>query len=73
LRFVLARHLEDTGVLVGHDSVNRALLLQFLGLPLAFYWCIEQGPCCVNEIDIGGGWSRVLRLNETYHVDLISI
>jgi phosphoserine phosphatase len=73
LRLVLARHPENTIVLVGHDSVNRALLLQFLGLPLASYWCIEQGPCCVNEIEIGDGRSRVLRLNEMYHVELISV
>ena len=64
LRFVLARHAHGTIVIVGHDSVNRVLLLQFLGLPLASYWCIEQGPCCVNEIDIENGLSRVLRLNE---------
>ena len=28
LRFVLTRHASDTIVIVGHDSVNRALLLQ---------------------------------------------
>ncbi|MGA8554524.1 MAG: histidine phosphatase family protein, partial [Candidatus Acidiferrales bacterium] len=63
-RLMLARDAEDTIVLVGHDNVNRVLLLQFLGLPLASYWSIEQGPCCVNEIDFGEGRSRVLRLNE---------
>jgi probable phosphoglycerate mutase len=34
---VLARHPGDTIVLVGHDSVNRALLLQFLDLALSAY------------------------------------
>jgi Histidine phosphatase superfamily (branch 1) len=67
----LARHAEDTIVLVGHDSVNRALLLQFLGMPLASYWYIAQGPCCVNEIDIEDGRSHVLRLNEMLHVEKI--
>jgi probable phosphoglycerate mutase len=73
LRLVLARHPDDTVVLVGHDSVNRALLLQFLGLPLACYWRIEQDPCCVNEIDIANTQNRVLRLNETHHLDGISV
>jgi phosphoserine phosphatase len=72
LRFVLARHNDETIVLVAHDSVNRVLLLQFLGLPLASYWCIEQGPCCVNEIDIENGLGRVLRLNETHHLETIT-
>jgi broad specificity phosphatase PhoE len=68
---VLSRHPEDAIVLVGHDSVNRALLLQFLGLSLSSYWCIEQSPCCVNEIEIANGQNRVLRLNETHHVENI--
>jgi len=33
LRIVLARHPNETIVLVGHDSVNRALLLELLELP----------------------------------------
>ena len=53
MRMVLARHAEETVVLVGHDSVNRVLLLGFLGLPLSAYWRIAQNPCCINEIDIG--------------------
>ena len=73
VRLMLARHPDDTVVLVGHDSVNRALLLQFLGLPLASYWRIEQDPCCVNEIDVADGQNCVLRLNETHHLDGISV
>jgi hypothetical protein len=42
LRLVLARHGNDTIVLVGHDSVNRALLLQLMDLPLSAYWRIRQ-------------------------------
>src|SRR5690348_9259587 len=40
LRFVLERRQEssDTVVLVGDDSVNRALLLQLLDQPLSAYW-----------------------------------
>lgn len=71
LRLVLTRHREETIVLVGHDSVNRAMLLQFLGLPLSSYWRIQQGPCCVNEIDILDGQSCVLRLNETLHLESV--
>jgi phosphoserine phosphatase len=70
LRFVLARHARDTVVLVGHDSVDRVLLLQLLGLPLSAYRRLEQSPCCLNEIDTdGGGDVCIVRLNETHHLD----
>jgi broad specificity phosphatase PhoE len=71
LRLVLARHPDETIVFVGHDSVNRTLLLQLLDLPMSSFWRIEQGPCCVNEIDIAGGKVCVVRLNETQHLDEI--
>jgi broad specificity phosphatase PhoE len=63
LRFVLARHSNDTIVLVGHDSVNRALLLQFLDLPLSAYRRMAQDPCCLNEIDFDGESICILRVN----------
>jgi len=69
LRLVLARHPDDTIALVSHDSVNRALLLQFLDLSLSSYWRIAQHPCCVNEIDIVDAGIRVIRINETAHLD----
>jgi phosphoserine phosphatase len=75
LRLVLARHPQDTIVLVGHDSVNRALLLQCLGLSLSAYWRLVQAPCCLNEIDLDvedAAKVRIVRINETHHVDAIA-
>lgn len=72
MRMVLARHAEETIVLVGHDSVNRALLLGFLDLPLSAYWRIAQEPCCLNEIDIGSGKVCVRSINETQHLDAVA-
>jgi phosphoserine phosphatase len=71
LRFVVQHHpaATDTIVLVGHDSVNRALLLQLLDQPLSAYWRIVQSPCAINEIDIVDRQIRVLRINETRHLD----
>jgi probable phosphoglycerate mutase len=68
LRFVLAHHTDETVVLVGHDSINRALLLQLLDQPLSSYWRIVQDPCCINEIDVVRRHIRVLRINETSHL-----
>jgi phosphoserine phosphatase len=59
LRMVLARHRDETVVLVGHDSVNRVLLLELLELPLSAYWRLAQEPCCLNEIDANEARVRV--------------
>jgi phosphoserine phosphatase len=72
LRLVLARHPDNTVVLVAHDSVNRALLMQLLDQPLSTYWRIVQSPCCLNEIDIAGGKISVQRINETAHLEALA-
>jgi probable phosphoglycerate mutase len=72
LRMVLAKHAADTVVLVGHDSVNRALLLQLLDQPLSAYWRLAQDPCTLNEIEVfAGGDVRVGRINDTSHLDQV--
>jgi broad specificity phosphatase PhoE len=71
LRLVLDRHRDDSVVIVGHDSVNRALLLQLLDQPLSAYWRLAQDPCAINEIDLVNGGIRVSRINETLHLSEI--
>ena len=69
LRLLLERHPGDTVVLVGHDSVNRAILMQLLDMPLAAYPRLTQDPCTLNEIDLPvGGNARVQRINDTGHL-----
>jgi broad specificity phosphatase PhoE len=55
VRFTISHHPDETVVLVGHDSVNRALLLQLLDQPLSSFWRLTQHPCCINEIDVVDG------------------
>jgi broad specificity phosphatase PhoE len=71
---VLERHTSktETVVFVGHDSVNRALLLQLLDQSLSAYWRIAQAPCAINEIDIINGRICVQRMNETHHLEGIA-
>jgi probable phosphoglycerate mutase len=69
LRLVLDRHPADTVVMVAHDSVNRAILMQFLDQPLSAYWRLVQDPATLNEIDVDGGDIRVRRINDTSHLD----
>jgi broad specificity phosphatase PhoE len=68
VRLILQRHPSKTVVLVGHDSSLRVLLLQLLDMPLSGYWRLAQDPCGVSEIDVSVHGAKVLRLNETQHV-----
>jgi phosphoserine phosphatase len=69
VRLALESHPDGTVVLVSHDSVNRALLLQLADLPLSSYWRLAQTPCCINEIIVTGNQVRILAINETSHLD----
>jgi phosphoserine phosphatase len=69
LRDVIGRHPSETVVLVGHDSINRVMLLHALGLPLSGYWRLAQHPCAINEIEFSGDVFTILSMNETYHLN----
>ena len=68
LRDILERHPNETVVVVSHDSVNRALLMQLLDQPVSAYWRLSQDPCGVSEIDVENGQVRARRVNETGHL-----
>jgi broad specificity phosphatase PhoE len=55
-------------VIVAHDSVNRVLLMQLLGMSLRFYRAITQDPCCINVIDEPGPAPQVRLINSTEHL-----
>ena len=69
LRDLVAGHRDETIVLVGHDSVNRVILMHALDLPLSRYWSLKQEPCAINELDFVDGSFAVGTINETYHLD----
>ena len=67
-RWVMERHPANTIVIVAHESVNRALLLQLLDQPLSAYHTLAQDPCAINEIDSRPDQTRVRALNQTMHL-----
>lgn len=69
MRHILSRYADKTVVAVAHDSVNRVLLCQWLGLPLTAYWRFAQRPCCINEMKLGGRSATLIRMNDTCHID----
>jgi phosphoserine phosphatase len=71
LREILRAHPSGTVVLVGHDSVNRVLLLFALELPLSRYWHLRQDPCGLNELCFENDAFVIRSINQTQHlVDL---
>lgn len=68
LREILRAHPSGTVVLVGHDSVNRVLLLFALELPLSRYWHLRQEPCSLNELFFENDTFVVRSINETQHL-----
>lgn len=69
LRGVIGRHPDEAVAVIGHDSVNRILLLHTLDLPLSRYWRLGQDPCAINEIDYSDSDFTVRSLNETCHLE----
>lgn len=65
---ILKENPGDPIVVVGHDSVNRVLLLQALGLPLDRYWNLGQRPGAINRLEYDKGDWSVESLNETAHL-----
>jgi probable phosphoglycerate mutase len=55
-------------VLVGHDCVNRVILLHALELPLARYWQLGQEPCAINRIEASAEGFLVHTMNEMAHL-----
>jgi probable phosphoglycerate mutase len=68
MRAIVARHPGQTVLLVGHDTVNRALLLLALDLPLSRFWHLRQDPCAMNIVTHDrSGWA-VVSMNEASHL-----
>lgn len=72
VRMALKRHAVDTVVLVSHDSVIRAMLLQLLDQPISAYWRLSPAPCSISEVDVLGHGARIMGINETHHLGTAS-
>ncbi|NWF68402.1 MAG: histidine phosphatase family protein [Chloroflexi bacterium] len=65
---ITQKHPSEDVVIVGHDCVNRILLLFMLGLPLSRYWHLVQGNCAINIIHFENNDFTVVLMNETSHL-----
>lgn len=67
LRSMIDEFDGETIAAIAHDSVNRALLVQLLDLPLSSFWSFKQDPCCINVIAVGGK-KPIRTINSTAHL-----
>lgn len=62
------QHRSEDVVIVGHDNINRVMLLYMLGLPLSRYWHLVQRTCAINLIEFVDNDFVVVSMNETGHL-----
>lgn len=72
LEKIIRRHEDQLVILVAHESVNRVILLYALDMPLSHYWRLCQEPCCINEIDALGDRFRIVRMNDSTHLESLN-
>ena len=59
---IVARHPGEEVLVVAHGGVNRVILLDAIGAPLASMFCIEQQYCALNIVDYYADGNRVVQL-----------
>ena len=65
---LVARHPEQTVVVVGHQMVNKVLVCTLAGLDLNQIWRIRQDTAGINVFhQVDGSW-HILCLNDTCHL-----
>jgi len=67
-----ARHQDETFCAVSHNFVILSYLASVLGIELAKFRRLRHGVAAIAEIDVRPGRSRVVRLNDTCHLDGLS-
>ena len=68
MHHLAARHPDETIVLLGHTVVNRAILLEVLGLHSRRFWHLRQDTCALNEFEVEGDDFTLVTMNDTCHL-----
>lgn len=69
LRALMHKHPLDTIVLVGHNSINRVILLHALDLPVSRFRSFVQSHCAISELTHDGKRFAIWSMNETHHLE----
>jgi broad specificity phosphatase PhoE len=66
---LMARHPDQTICAVSHNFVILSFLASVLSIELADFRRLRHGVAAISEVDVRPGRSRVIRLNDTCHLD----
>lgn len=72
LREIAERHPDQTVVMVSHTVVNRAILLGILDSSNEHFWHLGQGICALNLIEYDGEAFKLIKMNDTFHLNALS-
>ena len=62
---LVAQHRNETIVIVAHGGVNLLLLTRALGLPSQDIFTLNQDFGCINQLQIGDDFSKVVMMNSS--------
>ncbi len=67
----LAKHPNDTILLVGHSGINRALICTALGVEIDSYHCLQQYNCAISVLNFQQGQAQLESVNVVTHLEPI--
>ena len=70
---LLAESSGKTVVIVGHNGINRCLIMSAIGIPVSYYHQLQQSNCNLNVLNFSGGWGDPVQLeslNQTAHLGI---
>ncbi|MEA1924077.1 MAG: histidine phosphatase family protein [Pseudomonadota bacterium] len=62
---IVAQHHHETIVIIAHGGVNLLLLTRALGLPSRDIFTLNQDFGCINQLQIGDDFSKVVMMNSS--------
>lgn len=65
---ILAKHENETVLVVGHNGINRCLIMAASGISASHYHRIQQSNCCINILNIDKSSVQLESINQTAHL-----
>lgn len=61
-------YADKTILVVAHDAVNKAIIIDLMGMEMNCFWQIKQDNTCLNVLEYDTGTWRLVTLNSTAHL-----
>ncbi len=71
--YLLDKHQGQTVLLVGHNGINRCLIMSAAGIPVSSYHRIQQSNCSINILNFAETLDQGVQfesINQTAHLDI---